>query len=118
MSNRVSMATIKRRTTGHWFDPGTMRFFSSRVGQTGWEGPGGTYFVSSEQFDSTSPRLYTVRRQKSGGDIDTVGEFQGYTSRAAADARARHLADHGGADRRKRSTTGRVHVRAHTRRVG
>jgi Fe-S-cluster formation regulator IscX/YfhJ len=65
----------------HWFDPSTMRFFSSRVGHAVY---GGKYFVSSEQFDYNSPRLYTVRFVDERGWIDEVGEFQQYPSHAAA----------------------------------
>ena len=66
----------------HWFEPGALRFFNSRVGCTVYAS---RYFVSSEQFDYTSPRLYTVRRANDDGSIDTVGEFQAY--RTCAEAR-------------------------------
>ena len=50
----------------HWFDPSSKRFFRSRYGQTVYHGPGGIYFVSSEQFigsnGNAAPRLYTVRQ--------------------------------------------------------
>ena len=49
----------------HYFDASTMRFFRSRVGDTVYQGHGGVYFVTSEQFvasDGTRfPRKYTVR---------------------------------------------------------
>ena len=67
----------------HWFDPDTMRFFRTRLPRHGYRGPGGTYFVSSEQ-GPLMPREYTVRRLVGLGRIETVGEFCGYKARATA----------------------------------
>ena len=61
----------------HWFDPSSMRFFSCRLPWGGWQGPGGTFFVSSEKRPRGA-RAYTVRKV-SEGDIDTVGDFNTYT---------------------------------------
>jgi hypothetical protein len=86
---------IKQRHTGHWFSPDTLRFFRSRVAQGGYVTPDGArvYFVSSEQFDYNSPRLYTVRVQdRQTGAIDTLGEFQQYGSRNTADRAAQKAA--------------------------
>jgi hypothetical protein len=83
------------KTVGHhWFDADTLRFFRGRVcDSTLAQGPGGVYFVSSEQFSASSRRLYSVRRyDPATGHIDTVGEFQGYSSRAAAASAAQRLA--------------------------
>ena len=71
----------------HFFSPGALRFFRSRIGSNTYLSADGTraYFVTSEQFDERSPRLYTVRRMHyANGEVDTVGAFQGYaTSREA-----------------------------------
>jgi hypothetical protein len=75
----------------HWFDKDTKRFFSSRTGAYAYRGPGGTFFVSSEQGPS-GPRAYTVRQALENGAIETIGAFQGYRSRSGADRRARALA--------------------------
>ena len=98
----LDIDTVRARHRGHWFDPGSMRFFRSRVAQTAYGTDDGSraYFVSSEQFeDSTryrAPRRYTVRViDLHTGDIDTVGEFQEYASRSGADAAARRLASAG-----------------------
>mgnify|MGYP003526637488 CR=1 FL=1 len=92
----ISMQDIQRKHTGHWFSRDTMRFFLSRVGEYGYQGPGGVYFVSSERFSRDgSPRLYTVRRQDPDGSIETVGEFQGYKSRSGAHAAAKRYAKGG-----------------------
>jgi hypothetical protein len=80
--------SVNARAGQHWFEPATMRFFRSRVGDTLY---GQRYFVSSEQFDYNSPRLYTVRELNDDGGIDTVGEFQGYTTRAQAIGAIRRL---------------------------
>jgi len=72
----------------HWFTSGAMRFFRSRVGTTLY---GGRYFVSSEQFDNRSPRLYTIREARPDGSITTVGTFQEYESDDAARAAIKRL---------------------------
>lgn len=72
----------------HWFEPGTMRFFRSRIA------PGvigGRYFISSEQFDDGSPRLYTVREARPDGSIEDASEFQEFTTLAAARRHAHAL---------------------------
>jgi len=69
----------------HFFDAGATRFFRSRYPQTGIVKDNKAYFVTSEQFDYNSPRLYTLRVcDMATGIVDTVGEFQQYrTSRQA-----------------------------------
>ncbi len=72
---------LRNRQKGfHWFDPSSKRFFRSRYGQAVYHGPGGIYFVSSEQFVSstgkTSERAFTVRSfNPETGDVRSVGEF-------------------------------------------
>jgi len=64
----------------HWFDKDTMKFFKSRVGNTVYKG---VYFISSEQFDYNSPRLYSIRKvvcENNRFDIQTIGDFQGYNT--------------------------------------
>ena len=75
----------------HWFEPATMRYFGSRVGSKVY---GGQYFISSEQYFHTEPRLYTIRKVTySDGrmEIDTVGEFQQYATRAEAEAAIKQI---------------------------
>lgn len=64
---------------GHyWFEPDTMKFFSSRVGRTVYFGK---YFISSERRGFTDHRrAYTIRTINQQGFIDTVGEFLAYQS--------------------------------------
>lgn len=85
----VNMYNIERRHNGHWFDPSTMRFFHSRLPQTGiMLADGRALFVSSERysFDEYHPRTYSVRIQDTEGDVDTLGDFKGYPTRREATA--------------------------------
>jgi len=66
---------------GHWFSADTMRFFGSRVLPTVY---GGRYFITSEDNFQRTEKLYTVRQAQPNGDIDTVGDFQAYATRAEA----------------------------------
>jgi len=74
-----------------FFSPDTMRFFRSKIESRSVIG--GRYFITSEQFDFRSPRLYTVRRANDDATIDTVGEFQQYDSFRAAQVAARAAAE-------------------------
>lgn len=79
-----TMADVKQRNAEighHFFDADTLRFFSSRIGGQLF---GGRYFITSERYDQTTPRRYTVRLVNPDGSIDTVGEFQQYATLDAA----------------------------------
>jgi hypothetical protein len=68
----------------HWFSEDTLRWFRGRVSESLY---GGRYFVSSEQnsgMGRSYPRLYTVREAVPDGGIETVGEFQGFSTSAKA----------------------------------
>lgn len=80
-----------REAEHHFFDAGTLRFFNSRV----LSGViGNRYFITSERYDhsdgSSEPRRYTVRVADDAGRIDTVGDFQEWST--AAQARSAALA--------------------------
>ena len=66
----------------YFFYPDTMRFFSSRIQMN--PPYKGRVFVTSERMNWNSPRLYSVRVIKPAGNIETVGEFQGFASRQSA----------------------------------
>ncbi len=90
------MDDIRKRNAaagGCWFEPSTMRFFSSRV-QGSFYGAkdGRAYFVTSERGPS-GRRAYSVRVAQLDGSIDTVGEFQGYRTGRAAHAAAREVSN-------------------------
>ena len=66
---------------GYWFSPSSTRFFHSRYPRFAYKAGGEAYFVTSEQFDYKSERLYTIRvcNLLTGG-IETLGDFQQYSS--------------------------------------
>lgn len=83
-----------RRAGFHFFSPDTMRFFRSSVEPYVYEGIGGVYFVTTEQFvpptGNPSPRRATVRRfDPLTADISTVGPFNEMTVYMAAKAATR-----------------------------
>ena len=63
----------------HFFDRAAMRFFDSRVESAPYKGPGGVYFITSEQFYgsvSSEPRKYTVRMfNTTTGEVTTVKPY-------------------------------------------
>lgn len=82
--------TENKRKGQHFFDASAMRFFGSRVGYRIY---GGCYFVTSEQDNHGDyARRYTIRVAYRDGDVDTVGDFQAFDTRAQAVAVARNLA--------------------------
>jgi hypothetical protein len=91
----MDKTTLRRKVIdsgSHFFDPGSMRFFRSRLCQVVKTLPSGVvYFVTSERFSAETPRMYSVRRWDGVGSVETVG--MGYARRVdaliAADAAAR-----------------------------
>ena len=72
----------------YFFTRDTMRFFRSRIV------PGviaGRIFITSEQFDDSSPRLYTVRVMGDDGDTADVSTFQQFATLDEARKYARSL---------------------------
>ena len=90
-----SMNDLERAHRGHWFSPGAMRFFKSRLGSEVLPVPDGWLFTSSERFDQNCDRMYTIRKMDQYGDIDDVGGFQAFSSSAAARRVMRKLYDAG-----------------------
>ncbi len=81
---------------GHWFEPGTLRFFGSRILEPAYSGKGGTFFVTSEKRPrSDDSRRYSVREFiPSTGGIETAGTFQQFaTAKAAHNAARRYAAE-------------------------
>jgi len=84
------MAEVRRRNAeanGHWFEPGTIRFFRSRVGSTLY---GGRFFISSERGPD-EVRRYSIREAKEDGHIYTVGQFGRFRSWNGAAKAVRRL---------------------------
>lgn len=102
---RWSLAEIRAHNQsrgGNWFSPDTRRFFGSRTHGDAINGPGGTYFISSEYtgFDRTG-RAFTVRKFDPSDEADRRGqmigegegeEFLGHPDLQSARERARELA--------------------------
>lgn len=74
MGTTEIQAAVKARGS-HFFDRGTMRFFRSRVLSGVYKGPGGVYFVTSEQGPS-GVRRFTIRKfDPVTADIEGFGPF-------------------------------------------
>ena len=76
-----------RDASQHWFDTATIKFFNSKYSSELVEG---RWFWSSEKAPG-EPRRYTVREVTPDGHISTVGEFQAYGTREAAQRAIRDL---------------------------
>lgn len=77
----TQMRAIAETHNRHFFDASAMRFFSSRCGECDSLG----YFITSEQFDQTRPRLYTIRHfDRTTGEVETISQFQEFETRASA----------------------------------
>ena len=93
--HRHPTAEIERHSQGHFFDRGAKRFFNSRISEDAFRSADGTvsFFVTSERYDSATPRYYSVRRYTwATDDFNTIGGFQAYANRATATSAARRLA--------------------------
>lgn len=91
----MNIDDIKRRNResgGHFFDRDTVSFFRSQTLSTVYEGRGGVFFVTSEQFDQQSPRRFTVRKFDDNGNIGTFGPFNSLSHQSAV-LLARRAAD-------------------------
>jgi hypothetical protein len=101
-----TLSALKSHVTGtcgsHYFDRDTMRFFNSKLHKV-YPGNGISCFVTSEKFDDTTPRKFTVRKIQ-GCKIDTVDDFQKYGSLSTAQTAAKACAagQLSGARRRRR----------------
>ena len=80
----ITMDHVRRanRARGHhFFSVGAMAFFSSRI-ESGLID--GRYFVTSEAFDETSERRFTLREVEDDGAVETLGAFQEHATIEAA----------------------------------
>src|SRR5258708_681599 len=76
------------RAGRYFFSADTMKFFSSRVLPTVYEGPGGIYFITSEKFTASNggseSRKYTIRQfTPDPVNIRTVAGFNQMSKRQA-----------------------------------
>lgn len=80
---------VSRQHGNHFFDPETIAWFRSEIVDKVF----GVFFVTSEQFDDESPRLFTIRRiDWDNGTISTVGKFQQYETLEEAMTEVKRLA--------------------------
>lgn len=94
MLNSIEEIKQANKAAGsHSFSPNTMRFFRSRVGFRVYPVKDGAFFTTSERYDNSTPRLYTVRRAYDDGRIETMGEFQAYNTSGEASKAARKMQD-------------------------
>lgn len=86
VSMEVVRAGYRKLSVGCWFDKSIMRFYRSIMPRRAFVGPGGVYFVSSEQFVASDgqsyQRRYTVRVWR-GACVETVGDFNQLTREGA-----------------------------------
>lgn len=80
-----------RSSGSHWFDPAAMQSFRTHLLSDVYHGPGGIYFVTSEQLPH-EPRACAVRQFIPPAEIETIGEVA-EMSRGRAKRLARRLAD-------------------------
>ncbi len=89
-----SMKNIQYWAKGYFFTKDAMRFFNSRLPKGGYSNGNEVYFVTSEKFDDSSKREYTIRKLTiKTGAINTVGEFRQYTNSTAANKAAKKLCE-------------------------
>lgn len=96
----ASLSDVKaahKNTGGHWFDRGSMKFFDTRIeSKLMTRGSSGRQvFITSEQYHGdgySAPRKYTIREALEDASIDTVGEFQQYSTLDDAKMGVRALA--------------------------
>jgi len=85
MTRSELKAAVKEKGS-FYFSAGAMRFFRSRLESDARQGRDGRfYFVTSEQFDDNSPRLYSVRAFRPYAEnrscMDNVSEFQEFKTK-------------------------------------
>lgn len=91
----VSMRWIKSRAAGPFFSPATMKFFQSRLPDSGLRNGDHVFFWTSEQcgWAGDTVRQFTLRQlDLVTGKVDTVGDFQAYPTAAKAQAAVRDAA--------------------------
>lgn len=78
MFKTISEVKKANKEIGHFFfEKATMRFFNSRIESGILKG---RFFITSERFNEDTPRLFTLREVKPDGEVETLGEFQEFTT--------------------------------------
>lgn len=85
VAERIPFSRLRAVNKDFWFSKDTTLFFHSRYPKVAYLLGDKAYFITSEQFNRHSPRLYTIRVcDMATGQVDTVGEFQQYQTEEAA----------------------------------
>jgi hypothetical protein len=79
--NNITDIKLANKAIGHhWFSPSTLRFFKSKVVS---DVMFGQYFITRET-DFTDGIAFTIRQALPDGQIETIGEFHVYKTKAEA----------------------------------
>ena len=92
-STMAEIRQANKDSGGHWFSPGAMRFFKSRIeSRTPIDG---RYFVTSETPGDGARRRFTVREISADGDVATADgcSFREHGTKREADSCAWALAN-------------------------
>jgi len=95
MTKVLQLLEIKQRhrakgDRADWFAPSATRFFNSAYPRYGYREGDTVYFVTSERFDMSTPRRYSIRVMDwKTGWIDTLCDFQRFDTRREAYAEMR-----------------------------
>ena len=65
----------------HFFSRASMKFFNSKIES---ELLHDAYFITSERFDKTRSKMYTIRMVYLNGGIGKLGDFQQFASKKRA----------------------------------
>lgn len=88
---------IAENNGSHFFDRGTMKFFSSRIESVLYNGAAYCFITSEKMsFTTSSERRYTLRQfNPEAGNIESVGGFCRYATIDEARQAARYFSKHG-----------------------
>lgn len=86
----IKAATLKSRCR-NWFEESSMEFFNTILYPEVFPTDKGSYFITSEQREDDTPRLFSVRFCSNDGLIETIGDFRGYTSSGEAKAAIKYI---------------------------
>ncbi len=90
MMKLYEFKALNKSNGSHWFDTDTMRFFKTRI--SNWDVISGLFITSESGPFGQGPRKFTLRKADfETGKVETIGEFQQYSSlRSAKTAMRNH----------------------------
>lgn len=85
-STIAQIEEANKKIGGHWFDADSKRFFNSIAHDKIYNG---NIFLSTEKnnsrYNDDKKRYFTVRCAFDNGDIETLGNFQGFATKGQAE---------------------------------